>query len=114
MPQGLVFHKPVEGFFLVAAAHAHRQPVGEAVLEAEAQGGVVEPEKLVRSAVQRAEAVLNEEGQRAPAWGFDRLPVDDVRALEGGRHHFAAGRVGGLPLEVAEQVGLGVGGAGQP
>ena len=88
--------------------HARDQAVGQVVLEAQAQHGLVEAEELVGLRVERAEAVLDEEGQCALAQVFHRLCVDDMRALEGGRYHLALGRIGGF-FELAEQVVLGAG-----
>jgi hypothetical protein len=65
---------------------------------------LVEAEELVGAAVERAETVRNQEHQATLPRRFDGLPVDDARALEGGRYQLATQAVGREVVELLQQV----------
>ncbi len=82
LPEQLVFEIAVEGFLGRASSDAYGKPVGDAVIEPEAERGIVEAEEIIGSAVELAETVLYHEAQRAGCRRFYGLHIDDMRGLE--------------------------------
>lgn len=84
LAQEFVFDEAVVGFFVAAAAQAYCEVVGDAEIEAEANGGIVQAEHFVEAAVERAEAVGDFEIEYARSGIFQRVQVDDPVGFEGG------------------------------